>query len=67
MTKEKMKTNHINFAHPNKWFDSLASPVESPSVATIVIIGNYGKPQKNSKVCENQILGPGVDYAWGRY
>jgi len=61
-----MKKNHINFAHPNKWSDSLASPVESPSVATeiargrrtkklkfvqrgfgvatIVIIGNYGKP-----------------------
>jgi len=60
-----MKKNHINFAHPNKWYDSLASPVESPSVATeiatrrqtknkiwkrvldvatIVIIGNYGKP-----------------------
>jgi len=62
-----MKKNRINFAHPNKWSDSLASPVKSPSVtteiatgrrtkklkfckkiefgfATIVIIGNYGKP-----------------------
>jgi len=61
-----MKKNHINLAHPNKWSDSLASLVESLSVATeiatgrqtkkikfvktkfgvatIVIIGNYGKP-----------------------
>jgi len=61
-----MKKNHINFAHPNKWSDSLVSPAELPSVtteiatgrrtkklkfvktefgvATIVIIGNYGKP-----------------------
>ena len=29
-----MKKNHINLAHLNKWPDSLASPVESPSVAT---------------------------------
>jgi len=28
-----MKKNHINFAHPNKWTDSLVSLVESPSVA----------------------------------
>ena len=61
-----MKKNHINLAHPKKWFDSLASLVEWTSViteittgqrtrkikfvktefgvATIVIIGNYGKP-----------------------
>jgi len=29
-----MKKNHINFAHPNKWLDSLASPVKLPSIAT---------------------------------
>ena len=29
-----MKKNHINFAHSNKWSDSLTSPVESPSVVT---------------------------------
>jgi len=29
-----MKKNHINFAHPNKWSDSLASLVESSSLAT---------------------------------
>jgi len=29
-----MKKNHINFAHPNKWPDSIASLVESPSIAT---------------------------------
>jgi len=29
-----MKKNHINFAHPNKWSDSLVSPLESPSIAT---------------------------------
>jgi len=27
-----MKKNQINFAHPNKWPDSLTSPVELPSV-----------------------------------
>jgi len=63
-----MKKNHINFAHPNKWSDSLAPLVESSSVATeipmgrrtknrylekiefrvttIIIMGNYEKPQK---------------------
>jgi len=34
-----MKKNHINLAHPNKWSDSLASPVESPSVATEIVAG----------------------------
>jgi len=26
-----MMKNHINFAHPNEWLDSLTSPVESSS------------------------------------
>ena len=34
-----MKENHINFAHSNTWPDSLASPVESPSIATEIEIG----------------------------
>jgi len=35
-------------------------------VATIVIIGNYGKTKKKedkTRSAENQILGPGVGYA----
>jgi len=38
-----MKKNHINFAHPNKWSDSLESPVESPSVATEIATGRRTK------------------------
>jgi len=38
-----MKKNHINFAHPNKWSDSLVSPVESPSVATKIATGRRTK------------------------
>ena len=38
-----MKKNHINFAHPNKWSNSLASPVESPSVATEIATGRRTK------------------------
>jgi len=41
--KKNMKKNHINFAHPNKWSDSLASPVESPSVATEIATGRRTK------------------------
>jgi len=38
MRKKKMKKNHINFAHPNKWSDSLGSLVESPSVKFVKYI-----------------------------
>jgi len=34
--RNNMKKNHINFAHPDKWSDSLTSPVESPSVTISV-------------------------------
>jgi len=34
-----MKKNHINFAQPNKWSDSLASLVESSSVTTKIVAG----------------------------
>jgi len=38
--EKNMKKNHINFAHPNKWSDSLASPVKSsPSVTTEIATG----------------------------
>jgi len=43
-----MKKNHINFAHPNKWSDSLASLVESPSIATEIVTGGRTK-NKNLK------------------
>ena len=36
-------------------------------VATIVIIGNYGKPYKRARSAKKQILGLVVAYAWGRY
>jgi len=45
-----MKKNHINFAHPNKWFDSLASPVESPFVVTEIATGQRTK----NKICKKQ-------------
>ena len=41
-----MKKNHINFVDPNKWFDSLASPVESPFVATEIAMGRRTKKSK---------------------
>ena len=52
--KEKnMKKNHINFAHPNKWSNSLASPVESPSVTTEIATG---RRTKKIKFVKNQSL-----------
>jgi len=48
-----MKKNHINFAHPNKWSDSLASPVESPSVATEIVTE---RRTKKIKICKKQSL-----------
>jgi len=37
-------------------------------VATIVYFGKLRKNQKNKiRYAKNQILGPRVDYAWGRY
>ena len=88
--KKNMMKNHINFAHPNKSPDFIASLVESPSVATeitmrrrtknkiwkktefrVVTIVYPGKLRKNQndkrKSAKNEILGPGVDYTWGRY
>jgi len=47
-----MKKNHINFAHPNKWSDSLASPVESPSVATKITTGRW---TKKNKIVRNRV------------
>jgi len=44
-----MKKNHINLAHPNKWSDSLASPVESPSVTTEIATGRRTKKLKFEK------------------
>ena len=41
--RKNMKQNNINFAHPNKWYDSLASPVELPSVATEITMGRQTK------------------------
>jgi len=41
-----MKKNNINFAHPNKWFDSLASPMESPSVTIEIAAGRRTKNNK---------------------
>jgi len=35
--------NNINFTHPNKWSDSLASPMESPFVATEITTGRRTK------------------------
>jgi len=46
-----MKKNHINFAHPNKWSDSLASLVESPSVATEIA----KEWQTKNKICKSRI------------
>jgi len=85
-----MKKNHINFAHPNKWSDSLGSLVESPFVTIDIATGHRTKneiwkkkfwsrhhsllwktkekPKKDkTRFAENQILGPRVGYAWGRY
>jgi len=45
-----MKKNHINFAHPNKLSDSLASLVESPSVATEIATGRRIKKLKFVKI-----------------
>ena len=44
--RKNMKKNHINFPHPNKWSDSLASPMESPSVATKIATGRRTKKIK---------------------
>jgi len=41
-----MKENHISFAHTNKGSDSLASTVESPSVATEIATGRRTKKIK---------------------
>ena len=41
--RKNMKKNHINFAHPNKLSNSLASLVESPSVATEIAMGQRTK------------------------
>jgi len=38
-----MIKNHINFAHPNKWSDFLASPMESSSVVTEIATGRWTK------------------------
>jgi len=38
-----VQKNHINLEHPNKWSDSLASLVESPSVATEIATGRRTK------------------------
>jgi len=46
-----MKKNHINFAHPNKWSDSLASQVELPSVQTEIATGQRTK----NKICKNRV------------
>jgi len=47
-----MKKNHNNFAHPNTWSESLASPVESPSVATEIATG---RRTKKIKFCKNKV------------
>jgi len=47
-----MKKNHINFAHPNKWSDSLASPVESSSVTIEITTGRRTKIIKFEKKTE---------------
>jgi len=44
-----MMKNHINFAHLSKWFDSLASTVESPSVAIEIAMGWRTKKKLNKK------------------
>ena len=41
--EKNIKKNHINYAHPNKWPDSLASIVESPFVATEIVTGRRTK------------------------
>ena len=41
--RKNMKKNHINFAHPNKWYNSLGSPMESPFVATEIAMGQRTK------------------------
>jgi len=45
-----MKKNHINFAHPNKWSDSLASPLEPPPVATEIAMR-----RRTKKNCKNRV------------
>jgi len=46
MGKENIKENHIKFAYLIKWLDSLASPMESPSVATEIAMGRRTKKRK---------------------
>ena len=41
--RKNMKKNHINFTQPNKWSDSLASLVESPSFATEIATRQWTK------------------------
>ena len=48
--RKHMQKNHINFANPNKWFDSLASPMESPSIATEIAT----RQRTKNKICKNR-------------
>jgi len=41
--RKNMKKNHINFAHPNKWPNSLTSPMESPSIVIEIAMGRQTK------------------------
>jgi len=41
--RKNIKKNHINFSYPNKWPDSLASPMESPSITTEITTGRRTK------------------------